>query len=89
LLAEGPRKVSQKEVFALSADIGRRLTDRFGDNPGDPERRKLMQRHLADIADHPHPDEMTYLEAVLKAILPKHGLTALAPDSMAGCSGSL
>src|SRR5438270_5853861 len=48
LLADGPRVLSQKEVFALSAQIARRLNEHMSDNPGDPERRKRMQRVLSE-----------------------------------------
>jgi integrase len=84
LLRDGPRNLSQKEIFALSATIARRVTEHFGENPGDLDRRQRMEHHLAGIADHPRPDQLTLVELALKEIVPKLGITAVAPQSMRG-----
>lgn len=80
---EGPRKLSQKEVFALSAAIGRRFRGYWSDNPGDLERRTLMMDKLAEIAAAPRPHEAASFEHLLRVILPKLGYEAVDRRSLA------
>ena len=50
-LERWPRVLSQREAFALSGAIAQRLREHMSESPGDPERRKRMQRALAEIAN--------------------------------------
>ncbi|MGD9712725.1 MAG: DUF6538 domain-containing protein [Thermomicrobiales bacterium] len=81
LLREGPRKLSQREVFALSADFARTVVKAMRENPGDPGRLRKMEEVLATVSDHPYAEELSYLKSVLWALLPKRGIVALHPAS--------
>ena len=70
LLNEGPKRLSQKEIFALSTRIGEGVLDKTQDNPGDPEHLERLLEGARQVAADPQPDEIAYMRQIVRHVLP-------------------